>query len=59
MHLPDGILDTRTALLSTGAAAAGVGLALRRVVRRARRRLLEVVLRRDDGVLKASGMKVD
>jgi cobalt/nickel transport system permease protein len=31
MHLPDGFLDARTALLSTGAAAAGVGLALRRV----------------------------
>lgn len=31
MHLPDGFLDTKTALLSTGAAAAGIGLALRRV----------------------------
>jgi cobalt/nickel transport system permease protein len=31
MHLPDGFLDTRTALLSTGAAAAGVGIALRQV----------------------------
>jgi cobalt/nickel transport system permease protein len=29
VHLPDGFLDTKTALLSTGAAAAGVGLALR------------------------------
>jgi cobalt/nickel transport system permease protein len=29
MHLPDGFLDVKTALLSTGAAAAGVGLALR------------------------------
>jgi len=31
MHLPDGFLDTKTALLSSGVAAAGVGLALRRV----------------------------
>ncbi len=31
MHLPDGFLDARTALLSTGAAAVGVGLALRQV----------------------------
>jgi cobalt/nickel transport system permease protein len=31
MHLPDGFLDAKTALLSTGAAAAGVGIALRRV----------------------------
>ena len=31
MHLPDGFLDTKTALLSTGAAAAGVGIALRQV----------------------------
>jgi cobalt/nickel transport system permease protein len=31
MHLPDGFLDARTALLSTGAAAAGVGIALRQV----------------------------
>jgi cobalt/nickel transport system permease protein len=31
MHLPDGFLDAKTALLSSGAAAAGVGLALRRV----------------------------
>jgi cobalt/nickel transport system permease protein len=29
MHLPDGFLDARTALLSTGAATAGVGIALR------------------------------
>lgn len=29
MHLPDGILDAKTALLSTGAAAAGIGIALR------------------------------
>jgi cobalt/nickel transport system permease protein len=29
MHLPDGFLDAKTALLSTGAAVAGVGLALR------------------------------
>jgi cobalt/nickel transport system permease protein len=29
MHLPDGFLDARTALLSTGAAVAGVGVALR------------------------------
>jgi cobalt/nickel transport system permease protein len=33
MHLPDGFLDAKTALLSTGAAAAGVGLALRQVRR--------------------------
>jgi len=31
VHLPDGFLDAKTALLSTGAAAAGVGLALRQV----------------------------
>ena len=31
MHLPDGLLDAKTALLSTGAAAAGLGVALRRV----------------------------
>ncbi|HTL15958.1 MAG TPA: energy-coupling factor ABC transporter permease, partial [Patescibacteria group bacterium] len=31
MHLPDGFLDAKTALLSTGVAAAGVGLALRQV----------------------------
>ena len=31
MHLPDGFLDTKTALLSSGVAAAGVGLALRQV----------------------------
>ena len=31
MHLPDGFLDAKTALLSTGAAAAGVGVALRQV----------------------------
>lgn len=31
MHLPDGFLDARTALLSTGAAAVGVGIALRQV----------------------------
>src|SRR5512142_1314369 len=31
MHLPDGILDARTSLLCTGAAAAGVGIALREV----------------------------
>jgi len=31
MHLPDGYLDARTTLLSTGAAVAGVGIALRRV----------------------------
>jgi cobalt/nickel transport system permease protein len=31
MHLPDGILDTKTALLATGAAAVGVGIALRQV----------------------------
>jgi cobalt/nickel transport system permease protein len=29
MHLPDGFLDAKTALLSTGVAVAGVGLALR------------------------------
>ncbi len=29
MHLPDGFLDAKTALLSTGAAAVGLGLALR------------------------------
>jgi cobalt/nickel transport system permease protein len=31
MHLPDGFLDAKTALLSTGAAGAGVALALRQV----------------------------
>ncbi len=31
MHLPDGFLDPKTVLLSTGAAAAGVGIALRQV----------------------------
>lgn len=31
MHLLDGILDTKTALLAAGAAAAGVGIALRQV----------------------------
>jgi cobalt/nickel transport system permease protein len=31
MHLPDGFLDAKTALLSTGAAAVGVGIALRQV----------------------------
>ncbi len=31
MHLPDGFLDARTALLSTGAAATGLGIALRQV----------------------------
>src|SRR6516164_8321259 len=31
MHLPDGFLDAKTALLSTGAAAAGVGIALHQV----------------------------
>jgi len=31
MHLPDGFLDAKTALLSTGVAGAGVGLALRQV----------------------------
>ncbi len=31
MHLPDGFLDARTALLSSGAAAVGVGIALRQV----------------------------
>jgi cobalt/nickel transport system permease protein len=31
MHLPDGFLDAKTALLSTGAAATGVGIALRQV----------------------------
>ena len=31
MHLPDGILDAKTALLTTGAAAAGLGIALRQV----------------------------
>jgi cobalt/nickel transport system permease protein len=33
MHLPDGFLDTRTSLLCTGAAAAGVGLAVRQARR--------------------------
>src|SRR5690242_11368513 len=31
MHLPDGFLDAKTALLSSGAAAAGLGIALRQV----------------------------
>jgi len=31
MHLPDGFLDAKTVLLSSGAAAAGVGIALRQV----------------------------
>lgn len=31
MHLPDGFLDAKTALISAGVAAAGVGLALRQV----------------------------
>jgi cobalt/nickel transport system permease protein len=31
MHLPDGFLDAKTAALSAGAAAVGVGIALRRV----------------------------
>jgi cobalt/nickel transport system permease protein len=31
MHLPDGYLDAKTAVLSAGVAAAGVGLALRQV----------------------------
>jgi cobalt/nickel transport system permease protein len=31
MHLPDGFLDAKTALLSTGVAAAGVAIALRQV----------------------------
>lgn len=31
MHLPDGFLDARTALVCTGAAGVGVGLALREV----------------------------
>lgn len=31
MHLPDGFLDTKTALVSTGMAVAGVGVALRQV----------------------------
>ncbi len=31
MHLPDGFLDAKTTLLATGAAACGVGLALRQV----------------------------
>jgi cobalt/nickel transport system permease protein len=31
MHLPDGFLDAKTALLSSGAAVSGVGLALRQV----------------------------
>jgi cobalt/nickel transport system permease protein len=31
MHLPDGFLDTRTALLATAMAAGGVGLAVRHV----------------------------
>src|SRR5579862_8419637 len=29
MHLPDGFLDARTALLTSGVAVAGVGMALR------------------------------
>src|SRR5215472_15754449 len=31
MHLPDGFLDAKTALLATAAAAGGVGIALRQV----------------------------
>lgn len=31
MHLPDGFLDAKTALLSSGAAVAGVGVALRQM----------------------------
>src|SRR5205809_3804003 len=31
MHLPDGFLDAKTALLCTGAATVGVGVALRQV----------------------------
>src|SRR5882724_9560879 len=31
MHLPDGFLDVKTALLSTGAAVTGVSIALRQV----------------------------
>lgn len=31
MHLPDGFLDAKTALLSAGAAATGVGIALREI----------------------------
>jgi cobalt/nickel transport system permease protein len=31
MHLPDGFLDAKTALLTTGAATAGVGIALHQV----------------------------
>jgi cobalt/nickel transport system permease protein len=31
MHLPDGFLDAKTALIATGAAAAGVALALKQV----------------------------
>jgi cobalt/nickel transport system permease protein len=31
MHLPDGFLDAKTALLATGAAAAGIGIALHQV----------------------------
>jgi cobalt/nickel transport system permease protein len=31
MHLPDGFLDAKTAMLSTGLAGAGVGIALRHV----------------------------
>jgi cobalt/nickel transport system permease protein len=31
MHLPDGFLDAKTALLTTGVAAGGVGIALRQV----------------------------
>src|SRR5512141_1233528 len=33
MHLPDGFLDAKTCLLSTGAAAAGLGVALGQVRR--------------------------
>jgi cobalt/nickel transport system permease protein len=33
MHLPDGYLDAKTALLSAAAAAAGIGIALRQVRR--------------------------
>src|SRR5262249_31909347 len=31
MHLPDGFLDAKTALICTGAAAVGVGIGLRQV----------------------------
>ena len=33
MHIPDGFIDAKTALVTTGLAAAGVGLALRQVRR--------------------------